>query len=82
MFSKYKNVTVNLVFPTSVFGVGISFRLRLFLIVVYLYPFSEKLLALQLSIVDDFLYWYMYYIDKNLTQRYKSVFCNNEKINN
>ena len=39
MFSKYKKLIVNLVFPTSVFGVGISFWLRLFLIIAYLYLF-------------------------------------------
>ena len=40
MFSWYKYLIVNLVFPTSVFGVGISFCLRLFLIVAYLYFLS------------------------------------------
>ena len=40
MFSKYKYLIVNLVFPTSVFGVGISFCLRLFLIIAYLNLFN------------------------------------------
>ena len=37
MFSKYKYVTVIFVFPTSVLCVGISFLLRLFLTIAYLY---------------------------------------------
>ena len=37
MFSWYKYLIVSLFFPASVFGVGIFFRLRLFLIVAYLY---------------------------------------------
>ena len=37
VLSKY--LVVNLVFPTSVFGVGISFCLRHFLIIAYLYRF-------------------------------------------
>ena len=37
MFSWYKYEIVNLVFPTSVIGVGIFFWLSLFLIVAYLY---------------------------------------------
>ena len=41
MFSKYKYVIVNLVFPTSFFGVGISFILRLFLIIACLYLFVQ-----------------------------------------
>ena len=40
IFSKYKYLIVNLVFPTSGFGVGISFRLRFFLIIAFLYLFS------------------------------------------
>ena len=40
MFSKYKYPIVKFDFPTSVFGVGISFLLRLFLIIAYLYLFS------------------------------------------
>ena len=35
--SKYKYLIVKLVFPTSIFGVGISFLLYLFLIMAYLY---------------------------------------------
>ena len=42
MFSKYMYPIVNLGFPTSVFGVGISFWLRLFLIIAYLYLFRKK----------------------------------------
>ena len=40
MFSTYmfKYLIVNLVFHTSVFGVGISFWLHLFLIIAYLFP--------------------------------------------
>ena len=46
VFSKYciilyKYLIVNLVFPTSVFGVGISFWLRIFLIIAYLYLFVK-----------------------------------------
>ena len=37
MFSKYKYLIVNLVIPTSLLGVGISFWLRLFLIIAYVY---------------------------------------------
>ena len=40
MFSKYKYLIVILGFTTSVFGVGISVRLRLFLIMAYLNLFS------------------------------------------
>ena len=39
MFSKYKYLIVILFFPTSVFGVRISFWLRLFLITAYLFLF-------------------------------------------
>ena len=42
MFSEYKYLIVNLVFPTLVFGVGISFRLRLFLIVASWNLFVSK----------------------------------------
>ena len=37
MFSWYKYLIFSLVFPTSVFGVGVFFLLRLFLISAYLY---------------------------------------------
>ena len=37
MFSLHNYLIVISVFPTSVFGVGISFRLRLFLIIEYFY---------------------------------------------
>ena len=37
MFSFHNYLIVILVSPTSVFGVGISFRLRLFLIIEYFY---------------------------------------------
>ena len=37
MFSFHNYLIVILVFPTSVFGVRISFRLRLFLIIEYFY---------------------------------------------
>ena len=51
MFSTYKYIIVNLVFPTSVFGVGISFKLRLFLIIAYLYCviFLISFVALKLK---------------------------------
>ena len=39
VFSKYKYLIVNLVFPAPGFGVGISFWLCLFLIMVYLFLF-------------------------------------------
>ena len=42
MFSKCWYLIGNLVFPTSVFGVGISFWLRLFLIIALLYLFNIK----------------------------------------
>ena len=41
MFSKYKYLIVNLVFPTSVFWSG-NFFLRLFLIIAYLYLLITK----------------------------------------
>ena len=50
VFSWYKYLIVNLVFPTSVFGVGIFFYLRLFLVVAYLYLFIT--VPLVLSDVD------------------------------
>ena len=43
MFSKYKYLIVNLVFPTSVVGVEVSFWLPLFLIIAYLYFFVYAL---------------------------------------
>ena len=51
MFSTYKYIIVNLFFPTSVFGVGISFKLRLFLIIAYLYCviFLISFVALKLK---------------------------------
>ena len=53
IFSWYKYLSVNLVFLTSVFGLGIFFRWRLFVIVAYLY-FSIPL-SLRLSeSVDTF----------------------------
>ena len=39
IFSKYKYLMVNLVFPTSAFGMGYFFWLRLFLIIAPLVPF-------------------------------------------
>ena len=42
LFYKYKCLIVNVVFPTSVFGVGISFCLRLFLAIAYLYLFIHS----------------------------------------
>ena len=50
MFSKYEYLIVNLVFHTSVFGVGISVRLRLFLIIACLYFFHvEKVSSARLN---------------------------------
>ena len=43
MFSWYKCLIVSLFFPTSVFGVGIFFGLRLFLSFAYLYLFVSKM---------------------------------------
>ena len=40
IFSKYKYLMVNLVFPTLFLGVGVSFFLRVFLIIACLYIFS------------------------------------------
>ena len=40
MVSKHKWLIINLVFPTSVVRVGISFCLHLFLIIAYLYFFT------------------------------------------
>ena len=54
MFSKYKNLIVNLVFPTSGFGVGICFYLRLFLINCQLVLFCKAYTFDRLS-EDDFL---------------------------
>ena len=48
MFSKYKYLIVNLVFPTSVFGGG-TFCLPLFLIIAYLYLFVHSEFAYFVS---------------------------------
>ena len=42
MFSKYEYLVVTLVFPISVFGLGISFVLYLFRNIAYLYLFKER----------------------------------------
>ena len=43
VFSEYKYLIVNLIFPTSVFGVRISFWLRIFLIIAYVYLFKHNI---------------------------------------
>ena len=55
MFSWYKYLIANFPFPTSVFGVGISFRLRLFLIVGYLYLSIESIKSIM-QILDNQYY--------------------------
>ena len=54
MFSKYTYLIVNLSFPNSVFGVEISFWLRLFLITTYLYIYIFYTCKFQINSV---LWW-------------------------
>ena len=57
MFSWYKYLIVSLVFSTSVFGVGIFFCLRLFLIFAYLYLFTIIMFSLYKYLIVKFSFF-------------------------